>query len=144
MSDSNSIFRVSSITSAAKKLVGKDMEGSDSSIVEEGQLAVDVYETDNDLVVIAPIAGVKKEDLEIILVDDLLTIKGKRGLEEEVPEEQYFNRECFFGDFSRSILLPQTVQSKKIRAKLKNGVLKLTIPKQEEAKPKVIQIDTEE
>ncbi len=95
----------------------------------EGQLAVDVYQTDDSLVVRSTIAGVKPEDLEITLSDDVVTIRGKRFQENEVPKENYFYQECYWGGFSRSIVLPVEVKSAEAKASLKNGVFTLVLPK---------------
>lgn len=95
----------------------------------EGQLSVDVYQTEDSLVVRSTIAGVKSEDLEITLNDDVVTIRGKRFQETEVPKENYFYQECYWGGFSRSIVLPVEVKSAEARASLKNGVLTLVLPK---------------
>ena len=109
---------------------------------EEGQLALDVYQTKNNIVILAPIAGVKLEDMNVAVADDVLTIKGKRNLEAKVPEENYFTQECFWGDFSRSIVLPASVDSNKITASFKDGVLKIEIPKIEKVRSKIIRIKT--
>lgn len=95
----------------------------------EGQLSVDVYQTEDSLVVRSTIAGVKLEDLEITLNDDVITIRGKRFQEHEVPKEDYFYQECYWGGFSRSIVLPMEVKSAEARASLKNGVLMIVLPK---------------
>lgn len=108
----------------------------------EGQLALDVYQTDKYIVILAPVAGVKLEDMTVEVVDDVLTIKGHRQYEQTVEEENYFTQECFWGDFSRSIVLPASVDSNKISASFKDGVLKIEIPKIEKARSKVIKIKT--
>lgn len=108
----------------------------------EGQLALDVYQTKSHIVILAPIAGVKIEDMEVEVTDDVLTIKGHRKLENTVEEENYFTQECFWGDFSRSIVLPASVDTNKISADFKDGVLKIEIPKIEKARSKVIRIKT--
>lgn len=95
----------------------------------EGQLAVDVYQTADSLVVRSTIAGIKPEDLEITLNDDVITIRGKRAAEMEVPKEDYFYQECYWGGFSRSIVLPMEVRSADAQASLKNGVLTVVLPK---------------
>lgn len=109
---------------------------------EEGQLALDVYQTKDNIVILAPIAGVKLDDMTVAVSDDVLTIKGKRHLEVTVAEENYFTQECFWGDFSRSIVLPASVDSNKITASFKDGVLKIEIPKIEKVRSKVIRIKT--
>jgi len=110
-------------------------------IIEEvGKLAVDIYENDSNFVILAPIAGTEKENLEIILIEDVLTIKGERKLEEKINEEDFISKECFWGKFSRSIILPREANSKKITANFKNSVLKIEIEKETELGPKQINI----
>jgi len=95
----------------------------------EGQLAVDVCQTKDAIIVKSTIAGVKPENLEIYLHNDLLTIRGKREEEKEEKDADYFYKECYFGGFSRSIILPVEVQADKVEATLKNGILKIVMPK---------------
>lgn len=109
----------------------------------EGQLALDIYQTPTHIVVVAPIAGVKLADINVSVTEDVLTIKGKRYLEFDIPEEDYFTQECFWGDFSRSIVLPTAVDSTKIEASFKDAVLKISIPKTEHNKTKVVRIKQE-
>ena len=109
----------------------------------EGQLALDIYQTQSHIVVVAPIAGVKLSDINVSVTEDVLTIKGKRYLEFDIPDEDYFSQECFWGDFSRSIVLPAAVDSTKIDASFKDAVLKITIPKTERTKTKVVRIKSE-
>ncbi len=89
----------------------------------EGQLLVDVCSSDKQVIVKAAMAGVKPEDLNISLHNDLLTIKGKREEEKDYEDSEYVCRECYWGAFSRSLVLPYEVDSKKIQAFLENGVL---------------------
>lgn len=110
----------------------------------EGQLAVDVYQTDDDVVVKAPIAGVRPEDLEISITDEVVTIKGERKEQQEIKRENYLCQECYWGAFSRSYVLPVAVSGDKAQASLKNGILTITIPKQEKTKVKTIQVKAEE
>jgi len=109
----------------------------------EGQLAIDVYQTDDDIVIKAPIAGVKREDLEISITDEVLNIKGERKEEAEVARENFFAQECYWGAFSRSYILPIAVNSEKATATLTNGILTIKIPKEEKTKTKTIEIKTE-
>lgn len=109
----------------------------------EGQLALDIYQTATDLVIVAPIAGVKMSDINVTVTEDVLTIKGKRYLEFDIPEQDYFTQECFWGDFSRSIVLPSAVDTTKILASFKDAVLKISIPRTERSKTKVVRIKTE-
>ena len=96
---------------------------------EEGQLAIDVYQTKNNIIVKSTIAGVKPEDIDISINNDMLTIRGKREMTETVSEDDYFYQECYWGGFSRSIILPNEVKTDKIEAEIENGVLTVTLPK---------------
>jgi HSP20 family protein len=108
--------------------------------IEAGALAVDVYETEDAVVVKSAIPGVKPEDIGISLTGDTLTIKGETKSEEEVKEENYVRREMRYGSFSRTLTVPTSVVANKAEANVENGVLTLTLPKAEEVKPKAIQI----
>ncbi|MBI4457598.1 Hsp20/alpha crystallin family protein [Candidatus Uhrbacteria bacterium] len=94
---------------------------------DEGRLAVDVYETDKDIVAVTTIAGVEPENLEVFVHNDLLTIRGRRQNECEAGD--YLVRECHWGAFSRSLILPTEVDAEAIAATLKNGVLSVRMPK---------------
>ncbi len=94
----------------------------------EGELSVDVYQQGDNMIVKSTIAGVKPEDLEIYIHNDLLTIRGKRESDREESSADYFYKECYWGGFSRSIMLPAEVQADKIEATLKNGILKIVLP----------------
>lgn len=96
---------------------------------EEGQLSVDVYQTKDAIVIKSTIAGVKPEDIDISINNDMVTIKGKRELDATVLEDDYFYQECYWGGFSRSIILPVEIIADKVEAALKNGVLTVTLPK---------------
>lgn len=96
---------------------------------EEGQLAVDVFQDDGAIVVRSTIAGVKPEDLDIGITSDMVTIRGKREREHRVSEKDFFFQECYWGSFSRSIILPCEVRADRATASLKNGVLTITLPK---------------
>ena len=109
--------------------------------VEEKQLSVDVYQTENTLVVLAPIAGAKLSDISITITDDVLTIRGQRSNgEANIHPNAYYAQECFWGTFSRSIILPKNLKTDEINASFKNGILKIEIPKSESAKTKIVQI----
>lgn len=95
----------------------------------EAQLSCDVFEDANFIIVKSTLAGVKPENIEISISNDLLTIRGYRQDEDEVSEENYFCRECYWGAFSRSIVLPREVDQKKIDASLKNGILTIRLTK---------------
>lgn len=100
----------------------------------EGQLTVDISQDEKNLYVVAPIAGVKAGDLEVGIDNDVLTIRGRRDQKYEEKGKNFIYRECHWGRFSRSIVLPLPVKTKAIEAKLENGVLKITLPKAEENK----------
>jgi len=95
----------------------------------EGQLSVDVYQKGDVIVVKSTIAGVEPEDLEIFLNRDMLTIKGKREQEARPESGEYFIRECYWGKFSRTIILPSDVKSEEAKAMLKDGILTVVMPK---------------
>jgi HSP20 family protein len=101
---------------------------------EEGQLSIDVYQTPDAIVVKSTIAGVKSDDIDISINNDLLTIRGRREMTESIREEHYLYRECYWGSFSRSIILPVEIEVEKIEAFLENGVLTVVLPKAKSAK----------
>jgi HSP20 family protein len=109
----------------------------------EGQqlgIAVDVVDTQEDIVVTASVPGLKPEDLDISLTGDTLTIKGELKVEQKVEEANYVRRERRYGSFQRTLSLPTMVQADKAKAEFENGVLTLTLPKAEEVKPKTIKV----
>ncbi len=95
----------------------------------EGQLSCDVFQTNDSIIVKATMAGVKPENLDIAVSNDILTIRGSRAMDEEINDSDFYCRECYWGAFSRSIVLPQEVDQKKVEASLKNGVLTVKLPK---------------
>jgi len=105
--------------------------------------AVDIYETPNELVVKADLPDIKPEELDIRVENNILTIRGERKFEKKVNESNYLRIERSYGSFSRSFSLANTVNSEAIKAEYKNGVLSLTVPKREEAKPKQIKVNVE-
>ncbi len=111
-------------------------EGEDA----EGQLTIDVYQTETEIVIKSTIAGVKPEDLDVSISNDMITIKGERKNEEVVDDNGYYYRECYWGSFSRSVVLPMDVLPEKIDATLKNGILTIRLPKADVTKTKKIQV----
>jgi len=107
---------------------------------EIGQLSLDIYHTDKEIVILAPIAGVEKKDISISVTDDVLVIKGEREAREKVAEESYYTRECFWGNFARSIVLPLEANAKKISATFEKNVLEIRIPKEKLEHTKIIKI----
>ncbi len=106
--------------------------------------AIDAYQTPNEVVVKAAMPGVNPEDINIDITGDTLTIKGETKTEEEIKKEDYLYQERRYGGFSRSLVLPSGLRADKAEANLENGILTLTIPKAEEAKPKTIKIKAKE
>lgn len=106
----------------------------------EGQLTIDVYQTENDIVIKSTIAGVKPEDLDVSINNDMVTVKGERKNEEVVENGNYYYQECYWGSFSRSVLLPVDVIPEKADAALKNGILTIRLPKADTTKTKKIQV----
>ncbi|MDA3802837.1 MAG: Hsp20/alpha crystallin family protein [Patescibacteria group bacterium] len=97
----------------------------------EGQLAIDVFQINNNIIIKSTVAGVNPEDLKISLHNDLLTIKGVRKMKDSVSEKDYLYQECYWGSFSRSIILPAEVDSQKVEAEIENGILTITLTKTE-------------
>ena len=107
------------------------------------ELALDMYETDNEVVVTAALPGVKPEEVEITITGDTLTIKGETTSGTTVEKVNYLRQERRYGAYSRTVALPTPIHADKAEAKFKDGVLTLSIPKAEEAKPKTIKVKTE-
>ena len=107
---------------------------------DEGQLSIDVYQTPDKLVIKSTIAGVKPENIDISINNDMLTIRGKRLRRAEVEEENYLITECYWGGFSRSVILPVEVETENVEAALDNGVLTVTLPKAKNAKQVSIKV----
>jgi len=105
----------------------------------EGQLAIDIYQTESELVIQSAIAGVKPEDLDVAIEKDLLTIRGRRKKPSD-EEGDYFSQECYWGSFSREIILPVEVDPGRVEASLTEGVLTIRIPKIERDKKRKIAI----
>ncbi len=97
-----------------------------------GQLSVDLYDAGDSLVIESTIAGVKPEDIDISVEPDLITIRGARKKEKEINKKNYFYQECFWGSFSRTLVLPAPIQPDNVKANIKNGILIVVLPKAEE------------
>ncbi len=124
--------------SEVKKDEKPSIEIKEKWLEPEGQLAVDVYQTELDLVIQSAIAGIEPEDLDISIEGDNLTIIGERHKTFEEAGD-YFTQECYWGRFSRQLILPVEVDPNKIEAALKNGILTIRLPKiQREKKRKVV------
>ncbi len=102
---------------------------SNSSTDEEGQLAIDMYQTPTEIILKTMVAGVKPEDMDISVTRDMVTIRGKREDSIESSGDDYFHRELYWGVFSRTVILPQEVEVEDAEASNKNGLLTIRMPK---------------
>ncbi|EKD93157.1 MAG: Small heat shock protein [uncultured bacterium] len=111
----------------------------------EGQLSVDVYQTDNEIFIVAPVAGTSADQVSISITDDVITIKGRREMNKRdlLHNAELYLEECFWGPFSRSIVLPTAVDTGHVEAYFKNNVLTVRIPKTERIRTRVIRITQE-
>lgn len=108
---------------------------------KEGQLAVDILQTDTEMLIICPIAGVEKSDIKVAIQDDVLTIRGERRQLKEIEGKTPLVKELFWGTFSRSIVLPDYIDRKNISARVHEHLLTITIPKTEDFKTRIIHIN---
>jgi HSP20 family protein len=102
--------------------------------------SVDVFENDNEVIFKAELPGMNAKDIEVKLENNVLMLKGERRFEKETKEENYHRIEREYGTFSRSFALPHAVDGDKVKAEYKDGILKVTLPKKEDTKPKPIKI----
>lgn len=109
----------------------------------EGQLAIDVYQTPAEIIIKAPIAGVRQEDLDVTITDEQVTIRGERHDLQNETVEGYLVQECYWGSFSRTYSLPIAVDSDRASARLINGILTVTIPKAAKARTKTIAVEVD-
>jgi HSP20 family protein len=114
--------------------------GSRLAAFEGEALAVDMYETDDAVIVKTAVPGVNAEDIDISINGDILTINGETSAEEQVEEDSYIRRERRYGAFSRSVSIPVAIVAGEAEAECENGILTLTLPKAEEVKPKAIKV----
>lgn len=113
----------------------KEQKTKEESIsdTEQGQLVVDIYENEKDeLVIESTIAGVKSKDIDITIEPDLIVIRGKRKQSRKIKTRKYYYQECFWGGFSRTIVLPYAIKVDQVNAGLKNGILTIILPKEHE------------
>lgn len=106
----------------------------------EGQLTVDVFQTRDDVVIQSITPGVKAEDIDITIANDKVTIEGERKKNVDIPIEDYFYQECYWGPFSRSVVLPVDVDVDNVEAKIKDGILTVTLPKAAKAKVRKVTV----
>ena len=106
----------------------------------EGQLNIDMYQTKDNVIIKSTIAGVRPEDIDINVANDMVTIKGSRKKEEAIAQDDYFYQECYWGNFSRSVIVPVDIDSENIEADLKDGILTVVVPKAAKAKTKKVKV----
>jgi HSP20 family protein len=114
---------------------------ADNSALTSWAPAVDIHETENELVLKADIPGVNEKDIDVRVENNTLTVRGERSFSSEVKEDNYLRIERTYGSFSRSFGLPTTVNTEAIKAEYKNGVLTVEMPKRAESKPKQVKIN---
>ena len=113
----------------------------DNSTLTTWAPAVDIYETENELVLKADLPDVEEKDIDVRVENNMLTIRGERKFEQNVKEDNYLRVERTYGTFSRSFSLPNTVNTEAIQATYKNGVLSVQLPKRAESKPKQVKVN---
>lgn len=142
--DSNYIFaELAKAKSTPMKLeLDNDLREDVPQTLEEGQLTIDVFQDADNIFVQSAVAGVDPDDLDVNITKEAVTIRGKRERTQKVEEEDYFYQECFWGSFSRSVVLPQAVDPDKSSASLKNGVLTVKMPRLDRKKGKSVKVKT--
>ncbi|MBX4205182.1 MAG: Hsp20/alpha crystallin family protein [Candidatus Doudnabacteria bacterium] len=110
----------------------------------EGQLTIDMYQTKDNVIIKSTIAGVRPEDIDVTIANDMVTIRGERKKDFEASSEDYFYQECYWGSFSRSVVLPVDVDIENVSADLKDGILTVILPKAAKAKAKKIRVGAKE
>ncbi|MBF0532200.1 MAG: Hsp20/alpha crystallin family protein [Candidatus Omnitrophica bacterium] len=117
------------------------LDGDTTLLGSQWAPAMDVYDSKDDIVVKADLPGLTKDEIEINIQENMLTIKGEKKKATDVREDDYVRTERYYGTFHRTIMLPSEIKAEAAKANFKNGVLELTLPKKEEAKPKQITVD---
>lgn len=106
----------------------------------EGQLTIDMYQTKDNVIIKSTIAGVRPEDIDVTIANDMVTIRGERKRDFDASSEDYFYQECYWGSFSRSVVLPVDVDIENVGADLKDGILTVILPKAAKAKARKIRV----
>jgi|SRR3989344_2328572 len=119
----------------------KEEEKKKPEKTSEGQLGVDLYQTDLRFILRATIAGVKPEDLDIDITSKSVSIKGKRETKETIRSSDYFYQECYWGSFSRVVNLPEEIDADNSKAELKDGILTVTMPRLVKDQPKKLEVN---
>ncbi|MBZ9578047.1 Hsp20/alpha crystallin family protein [Patescibacteria group bacterium] len=139
---SNGVKKAKKIEIKKEKTEKKKIEtGKEKKWFEpEGQLTIDVYQTDKEIIIQSAIAGIEPEDLDITIENDLVIIRGNRERKFTEEKKNYFYQECYWGRFSREIILPAEVDSSRAEATIENGILTIRIPKIEREKKRKIAV----
>ena len=119
---------------------GRGYRGDEAAATTSWSPAVDIYETENEIMVRAELPGIDRKDIALSLDNNVLTLKGERRFEKETRQENYHRIERAYGTFSRAFSIPAIVDEEKIRADYKDGILTIALPKKEQVKPKQIKI----
>ena len=132
---------LSSLQEQVNRLFQSNSSGRENSNLTSWAPAVDIYETENELVVNADLPGIDEKDLDIQVENDTLSIRGERKFDQKVNEDHYLRVERTYGSFSRSFGLPNTVNKEAVKAHYRSGVLTVELPKRAESKPKQIRVN---
>jgi HSP20 family protein len=133
---------LSTLQEQVNRLFETSFKGNaDNSALTTWAPAVDIYETENELVIKADLPEVPEKDIDVRLENNMLTIRGERRFEQDVKEDNYLRVERAYGSFSRTFSLPNTVNTEAIQANYKDGALKVVLPKRAESKPKQVKIN---
>jgi HSP20 family protein len=119
---------------------GRGWNGDEPAATTSWSPSVDIYETENEIIVKAELPGIDRKDITLSLENNVLTLKGERKFEKETKQDNYHRIERSYGAFSRAFSIPATVDDEKIRADYKDGVLSIALPKKEQVKLKQIKI----
>lgn len=130
---------------AEEDVVAQQAQTSEDWLSEyEGQLTIDMYQTKDNVIIKSTIAGVKPEDIDVTIANDMVTVRGERKRDFEAEASDYFYQECYWGSFSRSVVLPVDVDIENVTADLKDGILTVILPKAAKAKAKKIKVGNRE
>lgn len=133
--------KASALKRAHEQIKIREQKKAEKKPSNEGQLSVDIYQTDTEMIITAPIAGVVKSELKVALQEDVLTIRGEREQLPELKGKTPLVSEVFWGTFSRSIVLPDHIDRKNIKARVHEHMLIISIPKTEDFKTRIIHIN---
>lgn len=132
-----------SVTPVAPPKINTQKTNNEIDAEPEGQLTIDVYQTPSEIVIESAVAGVNPDDLDITVSADSITIKGERKREKEVKDDDYFYQECYWGRFSRSVILPQEVDPENAWVGFRNGILTVHLPKINKQKSRKLKVKLE-